>query len=159
MNASKPTLGQPVTIADFLERAELTAAEVVALAEAWPETPVPVVNAAQTRLESNAHLLRPDPGRYRVFVPSSLVGYPRPRGLELATTASKHHRTPWRGDIQFPLPGIVIQQVQLQDGSPFYEEYGSEFHRMSTRKGFKVAYRLDRRPLTVIPSMLEGDPS
>lgn len=149
------TLGQSVTITDFLARAELTAKEVVALAEAWPEVPAPIVKAAQALLD-NDHQLRSDPGRYRVFVPSSLVGYPRPRGLERASTASKHHPIPWRGDIPFPLPGIVVQQVQLQDGFPFYEEYGSEFHRLSTRKGFKVAYRLDRRPLTVVPSMIES---
>lgn len=158
MNTPKLTLGQRVTITDFLARADLTAKEVLALAGVWPEVPAPVVHAAHAELERQASGLRLAADHYRVFVPSSLMEWPRPRGLEIASTASKHHPVPWRGDITFPLHGIVIQQVQLQDGSPFYEEYGSEFHRMSTRRGFKVAYRLDRRSLTVLPSMI-GDPS
>lgn len=59
--------------------------------------------------------------------------------------------------LKLPLEGVVVQQVTLQHGVPDNDyEYGSSWNQKVSNVGYKVAYHLNRRPLTVLPSLISS---
>lgn len=51
MTTTKLTLGQPVTITDYLVRAELRPKQVLSLADLWADIPAKVAESVQRHLK------------------------------------------------------------------------------------------------------------
>lgn len=148
------TLGQRVTVTDYLVRASLTSDQAISLSDIWDEMPEGVVKQAR-KASSPSSVYR----HYRVWAPASIVNtYPSNHHFGYVSNGTREHPRLYPGSVDLPVTGVIVQQVLVQDGMPEYGEYGSGFSRMSTRVGYKVAYHLTRRPLLVLPSMIEtGD--
>lgn len=56
--------------------------------------------------------------------------------------------------LTLPVDGIVVGKVTLQDGKPLYEGNANTWYATRAYTGYRVAYHLSRRPLTVLPSMI-----
>ena len=151
------TLGQKVTVTDHLFRTRaISPAQVVALSAAWPYMPQKVTEDARTLLERQSARRHGLLGRYKVWLPVSLG--PWKHNDDWGTLGVDTRRHPVVHDLPMPTEGVVVRQVQIQDGEPFWEEYGSEWSTMSSRVGYHVAYHLSRRPLVVLPHMIEPTP-
>lgn len=142
-------LGQPVTITDRLVRAELTPAQVLRLADEWGHVPPRITAAAEkvkprmrTQLSNRDH---------RVWLPASTLDALGHDVRVLTRTEPRYL------ELDLPLDGITVQQVQLQDGRVHYDyDEGPTFLHAHTGTGYRIAYSLHRRPLTVHPTMMEA---
>lgn len=152
------TLGQPVMIADYLVRAELRPKQAIALADLWDDMPAKVAEAVQRFRDREEKRRERDLREFRVWMPASL--YPE-LGWDVRLLTRTHPEpVPWtgKGALAFPLGGIVTQQLQVQDGRMHYDyAEGATFIHQQSRKGYRVAYNVNRRPLLVVPSMIEDE--
>lgn len=150
------TLGQRVRITDHLVRVELTAQQVLALGEIWPEAPEGALGAARALLEPSDAQRRYRLGRsFRIWAPASL--FPRHRAnprLGWARVGTKQHPVTDLDAESFPLEGIVIQCTSAQDGLPGYDDGYHSFDGTDSRMAYRVAYHLRRRPLLALPTMI-----
>ncbi|GAA1327540.1 hypothetical protein GCM10009592_14470 [Brachybacterium rhamnosum] len=151
-------LGQPVTITDYLVRAELRFRQALTLADLWEDMPSQIVAAAQRMNDRKAEPWERNMRKFRVWMPASL--YPA-LGWDVRLLTRTHPEPfPYSGPggLDFPLAGLVTQRVQVQDGRIHrdYEE-GATFIHQSSRKGYRVAHDVNRRPLLVLPSMIQED--
>ena len=148
------TLGQSVTITDYLVRGELYAEQVLALSEEWAYLPTIITDKARMAVRRNSGAYS---HRFRLWLPASIQHNSYRWGTGWISTRRRHHPAPHFTEMTFPLSGIVTQKVQVQDGQVVndYEE-GNTFVPWSVGVGYRVAYRLSRRSLLVIPSMIEA---
>lgn len=157
MSTTKLTLGQPVTITDYLVRANVTAKQVLILADRWAELPPVFVDKAQKSIDRNRDRTYHWDPTFRMWIPASIVSTSWSDGvLGYIITEKRNHPSPHYSEVGLPLPGVVTQKIQVQDGSVNYcYEEGNIFTPFSVRTGYWVAYHLSRRPLLVLPSMIE----
>ena len=150
------TLGQQVTVTDYLFRTSgINSVQAVEIANVWPEMPEQVTQAASKTLDSARAETRHygAPGRYKVWLPISLGPYKNSEAWGWLSIDGRRH--PVVTDLNLPLSGIITRQVQLQDGIPEWEEGGAYFCGLSSRIGYEVTYHLSRRPVRVLPSMIQ----
>lgn len=155
------TLGVPVVIDDYLMRVTARSEQLVALSRAWHDVPPKVLERAQEVIRarkahgSTAYWPRRS-DYFKVWVPVSMVVDSTREPWGWLDQDSRYHPTPWPGaGIELPLEGIVVQQAQVQDGQSDYgAEEGHYFDGLSSRRGYRVAYSLHRRPLLVRPEMI-----
>lgn len=162
------TLSQRVRISDYLLRVFVSATQIVQLAEQGVTVPEAMLKHARRehgRIQKSASA-RPIRGpQYRLWLPQSAhqanihsswvesrVDHQGRTGW--LRTDDKHHGYPT--DLSTPLNGIIVGKRTLSDGTPLYEEYGTDFDPMGTRTAYQVAYRLDRKPINVWPEMVEA---
>lgn len=149
-------LGDPVTITDHLIRAELRPRQVLALADRWEHMPAPILERARkiSTPEGRRPIL-PELRNFRLWIPASHVAA---LGFE-TRTLYRNHPAPHPGEIAYPIAGIVTQRVHLQDGRVVHEyDEGATFIHAHTGTGYRVAYNVNRRPVLVHPTMIEGAP-
>ncbi len=72
-------------------------------------------------------------------------------------TDNRNNPTPDHYTVTLPVSGVVVQKITLQDGRPTYGDYGRDWKSSLHRTGYRVAYRLDSRPLIVWPSMIQPE--
>lgn len=149
-------LGDRVTITAHLVRAELRPAQVLDLAALWGNVPDPILDSARKIVDGEGRRpLRYVPRDFRLWIPASLEGA---LGFDVRVL-TRTHREPGHGSVPVPVAGIVTQRVQLQSGRVVYDYYaGATFIHAHTGTGYRVAYNVNRRPVLVHPSMIEGAP-
>lgn len=147
------TLGQPVTVTDYLVRGEVSAEQVLALAERWAHLPTIITDKARLAVHPNSGWRS---RRFRLWLPASIQHDSYRGGTGWISTQRRQHPAPNYPDMAFPLSGIVTQKVQVQDGEVHHDyEEGTTFVSWSVGVGYRVAYHLSRRSLLVVPSMIE----
>lgn len=157
MTTTKLTLGQHVTITDYLVRGTATPRQVLVLADRWPELPAAIADRARADAERDHRLIsRRGANDYRMWMPASIVSASvADTELRYIGTERRNHPTPYYDEVGLPVAGFITQKIQVQDGQMHYGyEEGNTFLSRSVRAGYWVAYRLDRRPLLVLPSMI-----
>lgn len=134
-------LGDRVIVSDYLRRVDLSrldeppASRVrVYLADAG----VDMAGALPTKLWVPQSVHRPAFDELGIWIP----------------TDNRNNPTPGHYTVTLPVPGVVVQKITLQDGWPVYDGYGRDWKSSLRRTGYRVAYRLDSRPLIVWPSMI-----
>jgi len=147
------TLGQPVTITDYLVRGELSAKQVLALSEQWAYLPTIITEKARLAIHPNSGWRS---RQFRLWLPASIQHDSYRWGNGWISTQHRQHPAPHYTEMTFPQSGIVTQKVQVQDGEVVHDyEEGSTFVSWSVGVGYRVAYHLSRRSLLVVPSMIE----
>lgn len=160
----KPELGQRVTITDYLVRCRMDADSVLSAQEAWGGMASRTVKAAhgiklaQERQPLHYRLLYQD---LRAWLPVSLYRQFQGWHSRLHGEVASHDRAhPTLTDLALPITGLIVQQVNIQDGEidNYGPEEGAGFNHHRTRVAYLVAYSLHRRPLTVYPGQMEATP-
>lgn len=147
------TLGQPVTITDYLVRGDLSAEQVVKLSTRWAYLPTIIAEKAQQAVKSSTGYRY---AGFRIWIPASLESESYRDGLNWISTKDRTHPNPTYSEMKLPLSGIVTQKVQVQDGQVEHDyDVGAVFIGWSVQPGYRVAYHLSRRPVLVLPSMIE----
>lgn len=162
------TLGQQVRISDYLLRVFVSARQIMQLAEQGVTVPEAMLKNARREhehIQKSASAWPVHYPQYRLWLPQSAnqanihsswveSRVDRQGRTGWLRTDNKHHGYPT--DLPTPLNGIIAGKRTLSDGTPLYEEYGTDFDPMGTRTAYQVAYRLDRKPLNVWPEMVES---
>lgn len=149
-------LGQQVTVTDHLFRPRhVNAAQVLAVAEVWPHIPERVLKFAREAMANAEYETRPHsaPGRYKILLPVSLG--PWKHNDQWGNLGVDTRRHPVVHDLPMPAQGIITRQGNLSDGIPEGGGGGSHWFWLGRRVGYHVAYHLNRRPLIVLPHMIQ----
>lgn len=131
-------LGQKVVVFDHLIRTRMDGETVEELKKLWVNPPTNLNKDSWKRVQ------------FDVWVPHSVW---KNRNTTLTGRITKKSRER-PANILFPIEGIVIQEIVLQDGISEWDEFGTSFSGMSHKKGYKVAYDLRRKPLLVSEDMI-----
>lgn len=126
------TLGQRVTVTDYLRRVYVLNTD--RLAAAWPE---------YARL-GNAT---------RLWIPNSVREMLRREHDVYLAVDERYNPTP--NNVAMPLNGVITRKLTISDGRATGDGYSSGWLATRWRDAYEVAYRITRRPLLVTVAMLD----